>query len=140
MKENPTVAGLKMNTTMDGSKLKVDVESTVVEDNEYKIVVLVLQNGFNYDHAGTTDANYRQNHVLRVALTSPFGDSLGDLVVNEIVRKSYELDLTDVDTETVEVVAFMLNNVGDARFLVNNAVSCGVSESVDYQFEPIVEE
>ncbi len=146
LSENPTVAGLQVETTYDSatSNIKVDVETTVVADNNYKILVLLLQSGYNYDQTGTTDSSYTQDHVIFTTLTEINGDSIGDLVVNERVQKSYEFNYIEnagfaVDTTQAQVVVCILNEVDTASYAVNNAVSLGFNESVDYQFEPIIE-
>ncbi len=146
LEENPTVVGLKCDTAYDSqtSNLTVDVESTIVADGNYKILVLLLQSGYNYDQSGTDDPDYTQDHVIFTALTADKGDSLGDLRVGEKVIKSYEFNYMDtagftVDTTQAEVVVCILNEVGTATYAVNNAISLGFDESVDYQYEPVIE-
>ncbi len=145
MKNNPTVVGIKADVTLDGTVLNIDIESTYVADGTYKIVVALLQSGFNYSQTGTDDTSYTQDHVLRGFFqASPLGDMLGDLIAGERVENHYELDLeTTLDQDTIdrtEILVCILNDVGDAVYHVNNVITCGIGESVDYQYEPILDE
>ncbi len=138
MADNPTVAGIKVNTEYADDKLYVDVESTFVADNNYKILVLILQSG--YEYGGDT-----YDHLVFAPLTEAMGDSLGDLVIGEKIQRSYEFDYKAElgyglsDTSLTDVVVCIFNEVSEGRYAINNAVSCNVGESMDYQFEPVAE-
>ncbi|MFI3286153.1 MAG: Omp28-related outer membrane protein [Rikenellaceae bacterium] len=142
--DNPTVCGIKLDTNYEDGKLSVDVESTFVADDNYKILVWILQSGYTYSQTGGTDG-YTQDHVIFTPLTDTYGDTLGDLVVGEKIQRSYSFDYiaeigAEIDTTQTEVVVCILNETATATYAVNNALSCGVNDSIDYQFEPIVEE
>lgn len=138
MADNPTVAGIKVDTDYTDGKLTVDVESTFVADDNYKILVMILQSGYVY--SGDT-----YDHLVFTPLTETLGDTLGDLVIGEKIQRSYEFDYNAElgyileDTSLTDVVVCILNEVGEGRYAVNNAVSCSVGESMDYEFEPVVE-
>ncbi len=141
--ENPTVAGIKLDTAYESGKLSIDVESTFVADGNYKILVWLLQSGYQYSQTGGSD-DYTQDHVIFTPLTNTYGDSLGDLVVGEKIQCSYSFDYMaeigyELDTTQTEVVVAILNQTGTATYVVNNALSAGVNDNIDYQFEPIVE-
>ncbi len=138
MEENPTVAGIKLDTSYDSGLLSIDVETAVTADGDYKIIVLLLQSG--YEYSGTT-----YDHVIFTPLTKYDGESLGEMVASERVQRSYEFDYikevgAELDTTQTEVVVCILNGIGDARYAVNNALSAGVNESIDYQYEQIITE
>lgn len=145
----PTTAGIKLKSTLDDHKLKVEVENHILEAGNYKIVVAFLQSGFNYEQTGTTDESYRQNHVIRWFFTDamsgdPLGENDGNCVVGERIESTYEVDLdSSVDLTadllaTFDVVAFVMKDF-DGTYHVNNAAQVGINEEIDYQFEPIVE-
>ncbi len=142
---NPTVAGVKMSNSYAEGKLSIDMETTFAADGNYKVIVWLLQSGYNYSQAGAADDSYTQDHVIFTTLTDPSGDLYNERVAGEKIQENYEFDYIDkigkeLDTDQTTVVICVLNDVGDARFVVNNAASAGVNESVDYQYEQIVTE
>ncbi len=145
LEENPTAAGIQVETSIDSGKLNIDIEATFTADGEYKIAAALLQGGFNYEQSGTSDTSYRQNHVLRGFFqTNPLGDSIGEMVKQQKYEQHYEYTLpssiTDEELEQSSVVVYILNNIGNAVYVVNNAAECTLGESSPYQFEPILTE
>ncbi len=148
--DEPTTVGIQLESKLDGNTLTVDVENHFIEAGNYKLVVAFLQSGFTYDQTGATDENYQQNHVLRWFFTNsmtgdPLGENNGDCVVGERVPSQYvvELDnsinLSDDLLDTFTIVAYVLKEVEENTYHINNAAEIGINELSDYQYEPITE-
>ncbi len=146
----PTTVGIKLESSLDDHTLTVDVENHFIEAGNYKLVVAFLQSGFNYEQTGTTDEDYRQNHVVRWFFTNSMsgdllGENSGDCAVGERVQSQYvveldsSVDLTDDLLETFEIVAFVMKQTDSGSYHVNNAAEVGIDELSDYQYEPITE-
>ena len=76
----PTVTTVGMRSIFSVEKLKVDVYLFFKKAGQYKVTVLLLEDGIvspQSDYAeGTTHQNYVHNSVARVALTSVLGESI----------------------------------------------------------------
>lgn len=145
LEENPTTAGIQIETYIENGTLNIDIEATFTADGDYKIAAALLQSDFNYEQTGTTDTSYRQNHVLRGFFqTNTLGDSIGSMVTQQKHTQHYEYALpstiTDADLEQCSVVVYILNNIGNSIYSINNAAECALGESSPYQFEPILTE
>ncbi len=143
LESNPTTVGIKLETSIVGDKLNIDVEATFTADGKYKIAAMLLQSGFNYEQSGTSDASYRQNHVLRgFYQTDVLGDSIGERLAQERYQQHWEqplpADITSEQLAASSIVVYVLNERGDALYTINNAAECTLGESSPYQFEPII--
>ncbi len=147
---NPAGMGLKLTTSINESDLiTVDFEGIVSRDNQYKLVVGLLLDGFKYSQTGASDPNYTQDHVFSHIFNDGniLGEDLGELKAGEKISntytytfdyKSYFDNLGFGQTiEDCTIVAFVLNHRGDGVYTVNNATSCKLGESVDFEYEKI---
>ncbi len=135
--KNPTVCGLKMATKEEAGKITVDVTANVLADNKYKLSVVLLVNGYQYEQSGTTDPTFKQNHVLTDHFQDNVeGEDLGSLVMNETIERQYTLNLPQgITTDRIEIVAYIQNQVSPGVYNTNNAIVCPLGDSIDYQFE-----
>lgn len=128
--KNPAVAGVKLDTTLDGEQLAIDASVKVNKAGNYKLGVLIVADGYSYSQKGA-DASYRQNKALRSVVTDLYGDSLGELSAGDQTTKSFNVTLpTDLPAEC-RVVAYVLNEL-DGAFVVNNITECVAGSAIDY--------
>ena len=71
----PVKTGIAFSSTLDGTELTVDLSLYVKEADEYKVVVILMEdNIIGYQNGGGN--NYTHNDVARLALTSVSGDAV----------------------------------------------------------------
>ncbi len=116
-------AGIRIESTLDGENLSVTVETKAVQDGEYTLSIILLEDGIVAKQTGADDGeNHVHNNVLR-----QWED--GDPVTLK-EEETATLSLTASVSGKYRVVALVLRNG-----LVDNVVQCTAGASVDYQFE-----
>ena len=116
-------AGIRIESTLDGEDLSVTVETKAVQDGEYALSIILLEDGIIAKQTGADDGeNHVHNNVLR-----QWED--GDPVTLK-EEETATLSLTASVSGKYRVVALVLRNG-----LVDNVVQCTAGASVDYQFE-----
>ena len=116
-------AGIRIESTLDGEDLSVTVEAKAVQDGEYALSIILLEDGIVAKQTGADDGeNHVHNNVLR-----QWED--GDPVTLK-EEETATLSLTASVSGKYRVVALVLRNG-----LVDNVVQCTAGASVDYQFE-----
>ncbi len=149
LNENPTVGGIKLDTDIDSNnQITVEVEVSVSQDNEYKLAVALLVDGYEYDQTGVVSGKGSQNHVLHAFLQDKVsGDSLGELEKGQKVEKIFTYDFEalgelpfGITKEDCKIMAYILNKQADGTYLINNATICDLGANVDYRYEYILEE
>ena len=116
-------AGIRIESTLDGEDLSVTVEAKAVQDGEYTLSIILLEDGIVAKQTGADDGeNHVHNNVLR-----QWED--GDPVTLK-EEETATLSLTASVSGKYRVVALVLRNG-----LVDNVVQCTAGASVDYQFE-----
>lgn len=116
-------AGIRIESTLDGENLSVTVEAKAVQDGEYALSIILLEDGIIAKQTGADDGeNHVHNNVLR-----QWED--GDPVTLK-EEETATLSLTASVSGKYRVVALVLRNG-----LVDNVVQCTAGASVDYQFE-----
>lgn len=119
-----------------GSKtLKANVKLTMLKDyaNTLRIVVYVLEDGIvKPQKDGSEDIlDYTHNHVLRAALTDPFGyplrGSVGDWHAGDTDTYAVSIDLSNTDwvPENCSVVAFLYDALSEDVLQVETAKVVG---------------
>ena len=116
-------AGIRIESTLDGENLSVTVETKAVQDGEYTLSIILLEDGIVAKQTGADDGeNHVHNNVLR-----QWED--GDLVTLK-EEETATLSLTASVSGKYRIVA-----VVSRGGLVDNVVSCTAGASADYQFE-----
>lgn len=116
-------AGIRIESTLDGENLSVTVETKAVQDGEYTLSIILLEDGIIAKQTGADDGeNHVHNNVLR-----QWED--GDPVTLK-EEETATLSLTASVSGKYRVVA-----VVSRGGLVDNVVSCTAGASADYQFE-----
>lgn len=116
-------------------KLKANVKVTMLKDyaTSLRLVLFVLEDGIvKPQKDGSEDVlDYTHNHVLRAALTDPFGyplrSSAGDWKAGDtdIYAASIDLSNTDWVPENCSVVAFLYDAIGEDVLQVETAKVVG---------------
>lgn len=119
----------------DNIKLKANVKVTMLKDypNSLRIVIFVLEDGIvKPQKDGNQDIlDYTHNHVLRAALTDPFGyplrGSAGDWHAGDTETYAVSVNMGDTDwvPENCSVVAFLYDVLGEDVLQVETAKVVG---------------
>lgn len=88
----PARTGIALSSTLNGTALTVDLSLYVKEADDYKVVVLVLEDGIVGYQNGAGN-NYTHNDTARLALTSISGDSVKITEDGTIWNQTYTADL-----------------------------------------------
>ncbi len=132
-------AGIKLTTELAGTgELDVDIEVSVVNGGNYKILCALTGDDFQVKQEGADD-DYRHNNVLLGFLQE---NALGDMLCQDytraesVISKNYKLSLwnSEVELEKAHIVVAILRCNDDGRYTVTNVVECAVGESVDYDY------
>ena len=124
-----------INEVDENMTLKANVKVTMLEnyENPLRIVIFVLEDGIvKPQKDGSEDVlEYTHNHVLRAALTAPFGDPLYNSLGNwsagdtETYAASITMGETDWIPENCYVVAFLYDDINQDVIQVETAKVVG---------------
>lgn len=134
LSENPQI-NINVNTTYEPATrmLSVDVNMVPLENisGDLKLIVLVNESHLidkqAIPEAPGVDEAFEHNHVLRDVITSTNGEDLGtDLISQTPINKSFDYLVPSDDLDwwipaNMEVVAFVVNNVGDSKEVLQAA-------------------
>ena len=117
-------AGIRIESTLDGENLSVTVEAKAVQDGEYTLSIILLEDSIvasQKDEKVQID-NYVHNNVLRQW------------------KDGEPVTLTEDGTTTLSLTAtvsgkYRIVAVVSRGGLVDNVVTCAAGASADYQFE-----
>ena len=69
----PPVTGISFTSSLKGSTITVDVKIYAKKADDYRVTVLLLEDGVKGTQAGA-DGSYEHNNMIRLALSSPSGN------------------------------------------------------------------
>lgn len=133
----PPTCGVAIGTEYDAASRALTVEAKVTSnvDNNYRCLVLLVEDGIvSYQLNGGDD--YVHNNVVRDVLSEEIkGDDLGSVDANEEAVRTYSYTLPEGwNAENMNVIVTMLTSLdGGSTFVSNNTAKCKLGESVDYQ-------
>ena len=139
-------AGIAVATTLAGRELSVTIHVTAREAQEYWLgAVLVEDRIQGYQHSAP-DPFYHMNvgQAMVTAGDQP-AEKIGRLEAGQEGTYRYTVTIPEASvTANCRVVAYVCKTSEQTEtaplgYLVSNAVSCPVGESVDYQYEPMVQ-
>lgn len=116
-------AGIRIESTLDGENLSVTVEAKAVQNGEYTLSIILLEDGIVAKQTGADDGeNHVHNNILRQW------------------KDGEPVTLTENGTTTLSLTAtvsgkYRIVAVVSRGGLVDNVVSCTAGASADYQFE-----
>ena len=139
-------AGIAVATSLAGRELSVTIRVTAREGQEYWLgAVLVEDHIEGYQHSAS-DPFYHMNvgQAMVTAGDQP-AEKIGWLEAGQEGTYRYTVTIPEASvTANCRVVAYVCKTSEQTEtaplgYLVSNAVSCPVGESVDYQYEPMVQ-
>ncbi len=131
---NPTVAGLRIKSSVSGGKISIETGVTTSVAGDYKLAIAVVGDNYHYAQKGASSSNYRQNKVLRLYATDCYGDAI-TLTPNEESIFNYEVaEPTDVPGD-MRIIAYLLSKQSDGTYLTNNSTECEVGDEINYIYE-----
>lgn len=109
----PVKSAIAMNSTLEGTELKVDVDLYFKEADSYRVVVLLLEDGIvGYQNGG--GSNYTHNDVARLALTSMSGESVRVAEDYQKWSKSYTSTISSAwKPENLKILVYVEKTYGD---------------------------
>lgn len=135
-------AGIKASSAFEGNQLVVDVEVTSKKEQEYHIVVWLLEDGISGRQNGGYEEwmNIHNNAVRRISAGSSSdlsGESLGTIAVDGTATKQISLAV-DGGWQRDNLKALIIVSAPDAKYnnnyeVVNTAV-CPAGGSVEYEY------
>lgn len=135
IEENPTIGGVRIETSLDGINLNVEVGIKGGGSSNYRVAVALLIDNYNYEQTGADDPNYKQDNVLRFYISDLYGDVLDGLSLDAEIVKSYNVSLpSEALLSESRVVAYLLNEI-NGSYIVNNVTECVIGNSINYMYE-----
>lgn len=139
-KRNPSLCGVKAESTVEGSTAKVKATVDFQKAANFRIVCVMTESGLPRTNGDETLAVF--DDVLRAAATNAKGEKLnlftnGDLVeVTEPGEQEFEFTVEmkeEWKKENCKFVIYVLHEQVDKSFLMNNGAACPVGGKVDYR-------
>ena len=131
---SPALAGISVNSVIDGEKLRAKVSVKVAESSKFRVGAWILEDGIEGIQTGAPDQSYNiHNNCVRavqgeVAANEDYsGFSLGQLSKGDRVEYMFEFDIEQKWVlENCRLVVFITtpNTRGD-KYFVNNVIDCG---------------
>lgn len=119
--------GLSWRSSVSGSNAVLDLNVYAKKAGDYKITVLLIEDGIIMSQNGG-GANYEHNGVVQAAFTSPLGDDFTVTEDNQVKNFAYSVAIpTKSNPDNIKVVAYVQRTEGKVTF-VDNATSAKVGE------------
>lgn len=140
----PTVCGISIQTKLEGNTLTVETNTCFLEKNQYKIGVILVEDGIVGTQASVS-GNYTHNGVIRGYCTKALGDDVKsntlqstDIAAGETVTANYTLENFSQawKKENCRVIVYTLKKQTDSNsFYVNNVQDCRLNSSIGFEYE-----
>ncbi len=146
MTEYSTFSGVAVNTVLDKSGSKLDIEVGVTSNNPsvFRYLVILVEDAIpavgEYEQQSNSRLdNYTHNNVVREVLTGVYGDKLNDNLPLEVgvearAVKSVTLAKGWNAANMRVIAAAMTSEDGGYNWTVNNVSECKAGESVSYSY------
>ena len=109
-----TASGLAIRSTTNGQKVSIDIDAYFKTADDYKITVLLLEDGIVHPQTNGGD-NYVHNHVARAVATNILGEAF--TIKKDLTKKSfhYEVSVSPAfKLENMHVLAYIQKPFGSA--------------------------
>lgn len=109
-----TASGLAIRSTTNGPKVSIDIDAYFKAAGDYKITVLLLEDGIVYPQTNGGD-NYVHNHIARAAVTDIFGEAFS--IKKDLTKKSFHYEVSvnpAFKLENMHVLAYIQKPFGSA--------------------------
>ncbi len=109
----PAKTGIELESSLDGTRLTVDLGLYVKEADSYRVTVLLMEDGiYGYQNGGSN--NYEHKDVARLALTSMSGESVRTSEDYQVWTKTYTADIkSSWKAENLEILVYVEKPYGD---------------------------
>jgi hypothetical protein len=109
----PAKTGIELESSLDGTRLTVDLGLYVKEADSYRVTVLLMEDGiYGYQNGGSN--NYEHKDVARLALTSMSGETVRISEDNQIWTKTFTADIkSSWKAENLEILVYVEKPYGD---------------------------
>ncbi|MDO4826378.1 MAG: BACON domain-containing carbohydrate-binding protein [Bacteroidia bacterium] len=139
----PTRSGISFTSSVSGTKLSVDVKLYIKEKGDYKLAVVLLEDGIvGYQNGGGN--NYHHDGIARLAVSDIKGDAFSTSSDNKTVSKQYSATLSSGwDKGNLRVLVYVLKSYGSrsvissgsyGNYYVDNAASAAVGTELKLTF------
>ncbi len=139
----PTQSGISFTSSVSGTKLSVDVKLYIKEKGDYKLAVVLLEDGIvGYQNGGGN--NYHHDGIARLAVSDIKGDAFSTSADNKTVSKQYSATLSSGwDRSNLRVLVYVLKSYGSrsvissgsyGNYYVDNAISAPVGTELKLTF------
>ena len=139
----PTLSGISFTSSVSGTRLSVDVKLYIKEKGDYKLAVVLLEDGIvGYQNGG--GENYHHDGIARLAVSDIKGDAFSTSADNKTVSKQYSATLsTGWDKSNLRVLVYVLKSYGSrsvissgsyGNYYVDNAISAPVGTELKLTF------
>ena len=139
-----TQTGVSYKSSLSGSNLTLDLKVYAKEADKYKITVLLLEDnivGYQADYYNGTQYDYVHSGVVRMALTNVLGDDCTTTQNNQIVKKSYSVNIpSKYKKENMRILVYVQRPYGgqsiiDGKYYGNYYVDNSISGKLGAEFK-----
>ena len=142
-----SLTGMAVRSTINGSKIDVNVSFKTVETGNYRFFAFIVEDGVVNRQAlqdEKPDLNFVFNNVGTYKLTEGdlfLGVDLGTIVAGRELTRYYSIDTNDfrvgriVNLANCRIVCYTLRSNDGWNYFVDNVTNCPVNGSVRYRYE-----
>ena len=140
----PTVSGISLNSSISGQTLTADVTLYLKKADNYKVTVVVLEDGivgYQANYYGDTYYDYVHDGVARIAMSDITGDSFTTSSDNQTRTFSYSAEIpADCVKDNLRVLVYVQRAFGSqpvissgnyGGYYVDNCASAKAGTSLD---------
>ena len=113
----PTATAIGLSSTLSGRNLSVQVDVRAQFDEEYRLTIVLVENGvigYQSDYNAGNQRNYEHNKVARMNLTAITGDAFSLDAPGSVKTLSYQASIpSGYDLANMEVIAYVQRNYND---------------------------
>ena len=128
-----TYTGLGWNAELTGNNLKMDLSVYVKKAGEYKVTVLLIEDGvvgYQADYINGNDRSYEHSGIIRGALSDVKGDQFTTEADGMVKHFTYsEFIPSDFDLENMRVVVYVQKKLDQKKsYYADNTASAPLGE------------
>lgn len=114
-KNYQTTTGISFTSSLSGSKITANVNVYAKEADDYKVTVLLVEDGIiGYQNGGSND--YEHSHVVRLVMSDTSGDDAAITSANSVWSKTYTGTVpAGCDLSNLRVLAYVEKPYGSQR-------------------------
>lgn len=145
--EYEAIAGVALETSIQGEQLRVKVKAKIVESlekyQEAGICLWLTESKLDYKQLDGNNLleHYEHNYVVRGSLTPVSGGRFGYLLSGDELKagteiiKDYTFDITGYNADNLEVVGYVYTKDSNVDNWIRNCQKVKAGNNADYQYE-----